>query len=51
MAQYTLTKIDDKLWRKFKAVCAIRGETIRKFFIDRIKESIKEKVGKNEQKT
>jgi len=42
MAQYTLTKIDDNLWRKFKATCAIRGVSIRKFLIDRIKESTKE---------
>jgi hypothetical protein len=36
MAQYTLTKINDKLWREFKSECARQGVTIRAFLIKEI---------------
>jgi hypothetical protein len=37
MATYTLTKIDDKLWRDLKSECAYRGVSIRGMLIDRIR--------------
>jgi len=38
MAQYTITKIDDKLWRDFKSELAYRGVTIRGRLIDSIRQ-------------
>ena len=41
MAQYTLNKIDDKLWREFKAECSYWGFSIRKVFLEGIELYVK----------
>ena len=42
MASYILRDINDKLYREAKAVCALRGISMRAFLIDRLKTLVKE---------
>jgi hypothetical protein len=42
MASYILRDINDKLYREAKAVCALRGISMRAFLIDRLKMLVKE---------
>lgn len=41
MASYILRNINDKLYREAKAVCALRGISMRAFLIDRLKMFVK----------
>lgn len=41
MAAYTLTEVDDKLWRKVKAIAALRGITIRDLIIKLLEKEVK----------
>lgn len=36
MANYLLTKINPRLWRRFKAACDLRGCTVKESFLDHI---------------
>ena len=46
MAAYTIREIDDELWRKVKALAALRGLSIKDFIIDLLKKEVKEFKGK-----
>lgn len=41
MAAYTLTEVDDKLWRKVKAIAALRGMTIKDLIVKLLEKEVK----------
>ncbi len=45
MASYTLRKVDDTLWQRFKAAAAIRGLSMRAAFLLAIERFVRETKG------
>jgi len=41
VAAYTLKEVDDKLWRKVKAVAALRGKSIKDLIIELLEKEVK----------
>ncbi len=44
MGSYTLKEVDDKLWRKVKALAALRGMTIKELILDLLEREVKKGV-------
>jgi len=41
MTSYILREVDGKLWRKVKAIAALRGMTIKELIIDLLEKEVK----------
>ena len=41
MTSYILREVDEKLWRKVKAIAALRGMTIKELIIELLEKEVK----------